>query len=325
MNLSYGLCVVSCVLCVEDSDLRLTTHYQDIRVRKLESNIKKQHTGMTSSNQQPIGIFDSGFGGLTVLKEIERVLPHYDYLYLGDNARTPYGNRSFSTVYSYTVEAVRWLFSQGCHLIVLACNTASAKALRTIQQRDLPVLAPLRRVLGVIRPVTEIIGTLTTSRHIGILGTTGTIASESYSIEINRNFPDITITQEACPMWVPLVENGEANDTGADYYVNRHIKSLFNADPLIDSVILGCTHYPLLQHKIREVLPKHISILSQGSIVARSLEHYLKRHPELAMHCSKNGKKLFYTTEKASLFERSAITFYGKPITCSETTLGVKK
>jgi glutamate racemase len=273
--------------------------------------------------ERPIGVFDSGFGGLTVLKEIEKMFPNYDFLYLGDNARAPYGNRSFETVYSYTLEAVKWLFARNCHLIVIACNTASAKALRTIQQSDLPSIAPTRRVLGVIRPVTEIIGTMTASRHIGIFGTVGTVTSRSYCIEIEKYFPGISITQEACPMWVPLIENNEAQSDGADYFVRKHVDRLCTTDPAIDTVILGCTHYPLLMAKIRHYLPQNIRIVSQGAIVAESLSRYLLRHPEIEKNCSKNSLRLFYTTEKADIFERSAAIFYGSAIRCCETKFEV--
>ena len=234
----------------------------------------------------PIGIFDSGFGGLTVLQEIERVLPSYDYLYLGDNARAPYSS-------------VRkpWV---GCHLVILACNTASAKALRTIQQNDLSRMAPDRRVLGVIRPVTESIGMHTSSGHVGILGTVGTVESRSYVIEIEKYFPHLTVTQEACPMWVPLVENGEADREGADYFVRQHIERLLGTDPLIDTVVLGCTHYPLLERKIRKYLHSGIAVVSQGAIVAGSLERYLTRHRELASTCSMNGTRRFFSSEKNS-------------------------
>jgi len=276
---------------------------------------------MQNFPRQPIGIFDSGFGGLTILKEIEQVLPKYDYLYLGDNARAPYGNRSFETVHTYTLQAVEWLFAHHCSLVILACNTASAKALRTIQQKDLPRIAPERRVLGVIRPVTECIGTLSQSKHIGIFGTAGTVDSRSYLIEIKNYFPDLTVTQEACPMWVPLVENGEAAGSGADYFVNKHCQALCTSDPAIDTVILGCTHYPLLEDKIRRALPNNISIVSQGEIVAKSLALYLERHAEIDARCSKEGSRTFFTTEKAAIFERSAETFYGRSITCGETSL----
>jgi glutamate racemase len=266
----------------------------------------------------PIGVFDSGFGGLTVLKEMERVLPDYDFLYLGDNAHAPYGNRSFETVYAYTLEAVQWLFSKGCPLVVLACNTASAKALRTIQQKDLPAIAPDRRVLGVIRPVTERIGSLTRSRHVGILATAGTVASQSYVIEITKYFPDITVVQEACPMWVPLVENNEFDSDGADYFVKQHLDRLLAADPLIDTLVLGCTHYPLLEHKIQSCLSPGISLVSQGKIVAERLADYLSRHPEIAQSCSREGRRDFYTSEKADIFDRMATLFYGSEIRCRE-------
>jgi glutamate racemase len=268
----------------------------------------------------PIGIFDSGFGGLTILKEIERSLPQYDFLYLGDNARTPYGTRSFEIVYAYSLDAVRWLFGQGCPLVVLACNTASAKALRTIQQKDLPLMAPDRRVLGIIRPVTELVGKLTRSRHVGILATYGTVASRSYEIEIKKYFPDVAVTQEACPMWVPLVENNEFDSEGADYFIKKHIDLLFSADSRIDTVILGCTHYPLLEKKIRRFLPADIQIVSQGEIVAGKLAEYLARHSEIARRCSQQGRRDFYSSENAEVFDRSAALFYGREIHCRRKT-----
>jgi glutamate racemase len=266
----------------------------------------------------PIGIFDSGFGGLTVLKEIEQAIPEFDFLYLGDNARAPYGSRSFETVYAYTLDAVRWLFKQGCHLVILACNTSSAKALRTIQQKDLPKMAPERRVLGVIRPVTESVGKMTQSGHVGILATPGTVASQSYVIEINKYFPEITVVQEACPIWVPLVENNEFDSAGADYFVKQHIDRLFLKDRLIDTIVLGCTHYPLLQHKIRHFLSPDIVLVSQGAIVAQSLADYLNRHPEIRNRCSRQGRREFFTTEKAEFFDKSATLFYGRAIRCRE-------
>ncbi len=266
----------------------------------------------------PIGLFDSGFGGLTVLKEIEQALPSNDFLYLGDNARTPYGNRSFEIVYSYTLDAVKWLFDRGCRLVIIACNTAAAKALRTLQQKDLPRIAAERRVLGILRPVTERIGHRTKSRHIGILATAGTVASNSYAIEINRFFPDITVVQEACPMWVPLVENNEGGGEGADYFVKQHIDRLMTRDPLIDTIVLGCTHYPLLQEKIFRYLPHGIEIVSQGKIVAESLAEYLKRHPEIADQCGRRGRRDFYTSEKADVFDRLATLFYGREIRSKE-------
>jgi glutamate racemase len=268
--------------------------------------------------QGPIGVFDSGFGGLTVLKEIEQRLPQYDFLYLGDNARAPYGTRSFETVYGYTLESVQWLLNRGCPLAILACNTASAKALRTIQQKDLPRIAPDRRVLGVIRPVTEAIGSLTRSRHIGILATAGTVASQSYVIEILKYFPDLAVVQEACPLWVPLVENNEFDSDGADYFIKQHTERLIAADRLIDAVILGCTHYPLLERKIRKHLPADISIVSQGPIIAESLANYLQRHPEIERRCSQHGRRDFYSSEKAHIFDKLAAIFYGKDVHCCE-------
>ncbi|MBN1569699.1 MAG: glutamate racemase [Acidobacteria bacterium] len=269
---------------------------------------------------QPIGVFDSGFGGLTVLREIEQALPQYDFLYLGDNARAPYGTRSFETVYAYTLEAVEWLFNRGCCLIILACNTASAKALRTIQQKDLPLIAPDRRVLGVIRPVTELIGTITKSRHVGVLATAGTVASQSYVIEIAKQFPDITVVQEACPMWVPLLENNELEGAGADYFVKQHIDRILAADSRIDTLVLGCTHYTLFEPKIRRYITDDISLISQGTIVAKSLEDYLRRHPEIAERCTRQGKRDFYTSETTDFFERLAPLFYGRQIRCRQRT-----
>jgi glutamate racemase len=269
---------------------------------------------------QPIGVFDSGFGGLTVLKEIEHELPQYDYVYLGDNARAPYGTRSFETVYAYTLEAVRWLFSQGCQLVILACNTASAKALRTIQQRDLPLIAPERRVLGVIRPVTELVGKITRSRHVGVLATAGTVASQSYVIEIAKQFPDVTVVQEACPMWVPLLENSEIDSAGADYFVKQHIDRILSADRRIDTIVLGCTHYALFQPKISSYISKDIAIVSQGAIVANSLADYLARHPEIAERCSRQGRRDFYSSETPEFFERLAPLFYGSELCCRHKT-----
>ncbi|HRQ50368.1 MAG TPA: glutamate racemase, partial [Agriterribacter sp.] len=239
--------------------------------------------------QQPIGVFDSGYGGLTILREFIQVLPQYDYLYLGDNARAPYGPRSFETVYRYTLQCVRWLFARGCPLVIVACNTASAKALRTIQQNDLPHINPKNRVLGVIRPTTETIGTFTRSNEVGILATAGTVLSGSYLIETKKFFPQVNVYQEACPMWVPLVENNEYAGPGADYFVERHVKHLLGKGKRIDTVLLACTHYPLLKNKIRQYLPGHVSLLSQGEIVAKSLADYLKRHPETESRCSKQG------------------------------------
>lgn len=269
-----------------------------------------------------IGIFDSGYGGFTILEEIRHYLPEYNFLYLGDNARTPYGTRSCEIVYEFTLQSVRKLFEKGCYLVILACNTASAKVLRTIQQKDLPNIAPRKRVLGVIRPTVEAVGMLTRTRHVGVLGTKGTILSNSYSMEIQKLFPDIVVTGEACPMWVSLVESGEHDKPGADYFVKQHIDSILNKDPLIDILILGCTHYPFLKTKIRQYLPKSISILSQGEYVAKSLADYLYRHPEIDMHCSKNGVEYFYTTESENEFASMAAIFLkGKKIDVHQINL----
>jgi glutamate racemase len=262
----------------------------------------------------PIGVFDSGYGGLTVLREIVNKLPQYDYLYLGDNARSPYGNRSFDTVYHYTLQCVEWFFEQGCSLVILACNTASAKALRTIQQSDLPKIAPDKRVLGVIRPTTEIIGTYSETKHVGILATTGTVTSESYPIEIKKFYPDITVHQEACPMWVPLVENYEQNSHGADYFVKKNLHNIFEKGETIDVLLLACTHYPLLREKIEEHLPIGVKLLTQGEIVAESMADYLQRHPEIESLCSKSGGREFYTTDSTEDFDSHASNFFGEPV-----------
>lgn len=267
-----------------------------------------------SKQPSPIGIFDSGYGGLTVFKEIASLLPHYDYIYLGDNARVPYGIRSFETVYQYTLECVNHLFRMGCRLVILACNTASAKALRTIQQHDLPKRRDVRKVLGVIRPTTEIIGDYSLSGHVGIMGTQGTVASNSYVLEIEKFFPELTVFQEACPMWVPLVESNEHNSPGADYFVSKYIKGLLGKSSDIDTIILACTHYPLLIPKINYYLPPHVRLLSQGEIVAGSLQDYLKRHPEIEELCSKNGETLFYTTESTDDFNKKAAVFLEKSV-----------
>jgi glutamate racemase len=259
----------------------------------------------------PIGIFDSGYGGLTVLKEIVKALPQYDYVYLGDNARNPYGTRSYEVVYQFTLQSVKKLFSMGCPLVILACNTASAKALRTIQQRDLPHMDTSRRVLGVIRPSAEIVGNYTKTNKIGILGTPGTINSNSYPLEIQKFFPHIKIFQQACPMWVPLIENNEHLTDGADFFVNKYIHQLLSQEQEIDTVVLGCTHYPLLLPKIEKVLPPSIQIVSQGTIVAESLKDYLERHPEMDAKCSKSASLQFYTTETTSIFDKQAAVFFG--------------
>jgi glutamate racemase len=264
--------------------------------------------------QNPIGVFDSGYGGLTVLKEIVRKLPQYDYIYLGDNARSPYGNRSFDTVYHYTLECVEWFFKQGCSLVILACNTASAKALRTIQQNDLPKIAPDKRVLGVIRPTTEIIGNFSETGSAGILATNGTVASMSYPVEIAKFFPELRVYQEACPMWVPLVENNEYESHGADYFIKKNLHSLFEKGTKIDVVLLACTHYPLLKEKIEEHIPVGVKLLSQGDIVATSLVEYLQRHPEIESLCSKKGGRVFYTTDATEDFDNHATIFFGEPV-----------
>lgn len=262
----------------------------------------------------PIGVFDSGYGGLTVLKEIENVLPEYDFLYLGDNARAPYGTRSFETVYEYTLQAVKTLFAQGCHLVVLACNTASAKALRTIQQKDLPKIAPHKRVLGVIRPTTELIGNYSKSGYVGVLGTSGTVSSGSYLVEIEKFFPNLHVYQQACPMWVPLIENNEIENEGADFFIKKYVEQLVEQEPKIDTIILGCTHYPIIVQKIKKYLPPHVQLVSQGPIVAASLKDYLVRHPELEKNCSKNSRRDFFTTDLPETFDKSATLFYGKEI-----------
>lgn len=274
-----------------------------------------------SKSAGPIGIFDSGYGGLTIYDEIQKLLPQYDYLYLGDNARTPYGTRSFDVVYEFTRQAVRYLFQQGCQLVILACNTASAKALRTIQQVDIPSLDPNRRVLGIIRPTVECIGDITESRHVGVLATEGTIKSHSYPLEIRKLFPEIEVTGEACPMWVPLVETGEYDSDGADYFVKRHIDNLMERDPEIDSVILGCTHYPILFDKIRKHMPGHVKLVTQGAAVAASLKSYLERHPRMEALCTKGGNTVFCTTEAGGKFGEQASLFLNHPIAVKNVTL----
>jgi len=270
---------------------------------------------------QAIGVFDSGYGGLTVLKDIKDRLPGYDYLYLGDNARAPYGNRSFETVYHYTLACVKWFFKQGCPLVVLACNTASAKALRTIQQNDLPALAPGKRVLGVIRPTTEMIGHYTKTNEVGVLATSGTVLSGSYLIEIEKFFPNIRVYQEACPMWVPLVEAGEYDKPGADYFVKQHLNNIFSKSARIDTLLLACTHYPLLKNKIEQMLPAGVTLLSQGQIVADSLANYLQRHPEIEQQCSKQGKQAFYTTDSTQDFDNHATSFFGQAVQSTHVDL----
>ena len=262
-----------------------------------------------SSAPGPIGIFDSGYGGLTILHGIRSLLPEYDYLYLGDNARAPYGTRSFDVVYEFTRQSVMKLFEMGCHLVILGCNTASAKALRTIQQTDLPQIDPLRRVLGIIRPTAEVIGSLTATRHVGILATEGTIRSESYTLEIQKLFPDISVSGVACPFWVPLVEYNEGDSPGADYFVKKRIDQLMALDSQIDAIILGCTHYPLLMPKIRKYVPEGVRIVAQGDYVASSLRQYLQRHPDMERRCTRGGKVHYLTTENPDKFRESAQIF----------------
>ncbi len=271
---------------------------------------------------KPIGVFDSGYGGLTVLKDIIHQLPGYDYLYLGDNARAPYGNRSFDTVYHYTLQCVNWFFEQNCSLVILACNTASAKALRTIQQNDLPRIAPGKRVLGVIRPTTEIVGEYSASGSIGVLATNGTVASNSYPIEIAKFFPELKVYQEACPMWVPLVENNEYQGQGADFFIKKNLQNIFEKGVDIDVLLLACTHYPLLKDKIREYLPTGVKLLSQGEIVAGSLHDYLQRHPEIEAQCSKNGQRKFYTTDSTEDFDNHATSFFGEAVGSERVEMG---
>lgn len=269
----------------------------------------------------PIGVFDSGYGGLTILEGIRRLMPGNDYLYLGDNARAPYGTRSYEVVYQFTLQAVRRLFDLGCQLVILGCNTASAKALRSIQQLDLPYLAPSRRVLGVIRPTVEAIGQFTKNGHIGIFGTPGTIRSQSYELEIAKLYPEFVTTAQECPLWVPLVENREFDTPGADYFVEKYIDLLLHRDPRIDTTLLGCTHYPLLLQKIRKYMPEHITIITQGDIVAHSLKDYLQRHPEMAARVSGGGSVTYLTTESAEKFSEMGSLFLSKEIKAQSITL----
>lgn len=273
------------------------------------------------SQPGPIGVFDSGYGGLTILSKFKEILPHNDFIYLGDNARTPYGTRSFEIVYEFTLQAVTRLFELGCHLVILACNTASAKALRSIQINNLPQIDPDRRVLGVIRPTVECINSITQSKHVGILATSGTIKSESYIMEVHKLFPEIKVTGQACPMWVPLVEYNEAQAPGADYFVKKYIDELLAKDNQIDTIILGCTHYPLLLPKIKQYVPKGIHIVSQGELVAKSLQDYLKRHPEMDARCTRGGTCTYFTTEAEEKFADSASTFLNESIQVSHLDL----
>ena len=278
-------------------------------------------TQSNGKRQAPIGVFDSGFGGLTILRDIRHRLPQYDYLFVGDNARAPYGTRSRELVYEFTLQAVKHLFAQGCHLVILACNTASAEALRTIQQKDLPTLAPNRRVLGVVRPTVEKVGELTRTGQIGVFGTPGTIASRSYNIEIEGMYPGFKVHGHACPMWVPLVENRESEGNGADYFVKKDIDLLMDKCPYIDTIILGCTHYPLLINKINRYKPEGVRIIQQGPIVADSLADYLQRHPEIEAHCSHGGTCHYYTTEDPNHFSPLASVFVNEPVNAHRVIL----
>lgn len=273
------------------------------------------------SQGNPIGVFDSGYGGLTVLKDLQKKLSEHDFIYIGDNARTPYGTRSFETVYEYTLQAVKTFFSLGCELVIIACNTASAKALRSIQQNDLPNIAPNKRVLGVIRPSTEAVGELSSTKHVGIFATPGTVQSRSYILEIQKFHPEIKVTQEACPLWVPLIENNQFDNEGARYFVKHHVDNLISKDKDIDTIILGCTHYPILKGLIEEFVPQGIEVLSQGEIVARSLEDYLQRHPEIDQKCSRNGVTQYYTTENPDIFSDRATLFLGQDIVAQKIIL----
>ena len=275
-----------------------------------------------SSTAGPIGIFDSGYGGLTILHGIRQLLPQYDFLYLGDNARAPYGPRSFDVVYEFTRQAVIRLFQEGCQLVILGCNTASAKALRSIQQNDLPFIDTRRRVLGIIRPTAEVIGSLTESRHVGILATEGTIKSNSYNLEIQKLHPDIKVSGVACPFWVPLVEYKEADSPAADYFVEKQINELMRKDPEIDTVILGCTHYPLLMSKILKYIPRGVRVVPQGEYVADSLRSYFLNHPEMEQLCSKGGNVRYLTTENPDKFSESAMLFLHERIEVEKISLG---
>mgnify|MGYP000920060920 FL=1 len=276
---------------------------------------------MFSENPGPIGVFDSGYGGLTILHEIRQLLPQYDYMYLGDNARAPYGSRSFEVVYKFTRQAVLKLFEQGCHLVILGCNTASAKALRSIQHRVLPELCPDRRVIGIIRPTAESISELTTTRHIGILATEGTIRSRSYELEIEKQAPDVKVSGQACPLWAAIVEANEADSPGADYFVKKRIDQLMLQDPNIDAIVLGCTHYPLLMRSIVRNCPPGVRIVPQGAYVANSLKDYLARHPEMEAKCTKRGTCRYLTTESEERFKECAQIFLNEKVDAENVTL----
>lgn len=274
-----------------------------------------------SSTPGPIGVFDSGYGGLTILHGMKQLLPQYDFIYLGDNARAPYGSRSFDVVYQFTRQSVLKLFEKGCQLVILGCNTASAKALRTIQQNDLPQIDPARRVLGVIRPTAEVIGTLTQSNHVGVLATEGTIRSNSYNLEIQKLWPNIKVTGVPCPLWVPIIENNEADSPGADYFVKKRIDHAMQLDPKIDTLILGCTHYPILMPTILRHTPHGVRIVPQGEYVAASLKDYLNRHPEMDERCTKEGKISYFTTENPDKFKETARIFLHEDIEVNHVDL----
>ena len=269
----------------------------------------------------PIGIFDSGYGGLTVLKSIREHNPSYDYIYLGDNARAPYGTRSFDVVYNYTLQAVNQLFEFGCPLVILACNTASAKALRSIQQKDLPIISPNNRVLGVLRPTTEEIGLITKSKNVGIMGTLGTVRSESYVIEIEKFFPDLKVFQQSCPMLVPMIENNDFNHAGGEYYIEKYINELLNKGPNIDTIVLACTHYPIIENIIKKYIPENVQLFSQGDLVAKKLKDYLQRHPEIESRLAKNGELKVYTSENPAVFNEKATNLFPEPINAEKVHL----
>lgn len=270
----------------------------------------------------PIGVFDSGYGGLTILSAIRKLLPEYDYVYLGDNARSPYGTRSFDVINDFTLQAVRYLFSEGCPLVILACNTASAKALREIQQKYLPTSEdPSRRVLGVIRPTAEVVGNVTGTKHIGIMATPGTISAQSYEVELAKLFPDVSVHGQACPMWVPLVEYGESNGEGADFFVQKYLNELLEQDKQIDSIVLACTHYPLLRPKIEQYLPEGITLLSQGELVATSLKDYLHRHPEMNDRLTQGGSIRYLTTECPDKFGDLASIFVDEEVNATRVKI----
>lgn len=271
--------------------------------------------------QGPIGVFDSGYGGLTILKEIQAKLPEYDYIYLGDNARAPYGSRSFDVIYDYTWQAVQHLFNEGCSLVILACNTASAKALRSIQQKRLPEIAGHKRVLGVIRPSTEALDSMTHSKHIGILATEGTIRSNSYALELQKFAPELIVNQHACPMWVPLIENNVFDTPGGHYFLEQDLAELLAQDAQIDTILLACTHYPILADRLQAMVPPTVKIVPQGELVATSLAEYMKRHPEMDKLCSKGGKTRYLTSENATIFSEKASTFIGENISAEHITL----